>query len=70
MKKALSVQKEWKLRGLGEKIAEMLARLDIHNLSDLLCHLPLRYQDRTQVQLIRQLSPGQEAVIEGERMSD
>lgn len=53
------------LRGVGQQIAKHLARLDIHSISDLLFHLPVRYQNRTQVQAIKQLIPDQEAVIEG-----
>jgi ATP-dependent DNA helicase RecG len=53
------------LKGVGDKIAKMLARLDIHSPQDLLFHFPSRYQDRTQIQSIRQLLPDAEAVIEG-----
>jgi ATP-dependent DNA helicase RecG len=53
------------LKGVGDKIAKTLARLDIFSPQDLLFHLPMRYQDRTQVQAIRQLLPESEAVIEG-----
>lgn len=53
------------LRGVGPKIAEHLARLDIHTVDDLFFHLPARYQDRTQIQPFRHLVPGQEAVVEG-----
>lgn len=54
------------LKGVGPKMAEKLAGLDIHNVQDLLFHLPLRYQDRTRVTAIGALQAGQEAVIEGE----
>lgn len=52
------------LRGVGPQIAKHLARLNIHSHLDLLFHLPARYQDRTQIQLIRQTKPGEHAVIE------
>jgi len=55
----------FRLRGVGKQIAKHLARLDIHSVRDLLFHLPARYQDRTQVQAIRTLLPGNEVVIEG-----
>lgn len=55
----------FKLPGVGPQIAKHLARLQIHSPADLLFHLPLRYQDRTQVQAVRQLLPGSEAVVEG-----
>lgn len=54
------------LKGVGPKSAERLARLDIETVQDVLFHLPLRYQDRTRVQPVAQLRPGDEAVIEGE----
>ena len=37
------------LKGVGAALAEKLAKIHIHNLQDLLFHLPLRYQDRTRV---------------------
>jgi ATP-dependent DNA helicase RecG len=46
-------------------MAERLARLGIHTIQDLLFHLPLRYQDRTRIQLIGGLRHGDQAVIEG-----
>ncbi|MHB1220640.1 MAG: ATP-dependent DNA helicase RecG [Gammaproteobacteria bacterium] len=53
------------LRGVGPQIAKQLARLNIFSPQDILFHLPARYQDRTQIQLICQTLPEQEAVIEG-----
>ncbi len=53
------------LRGVGPQMAKQLARLAIFSPEDLLFHLPVRYQDRTQVQLVRQVLPDQEAVVEG-----
>ncbi|TAK73568.1 MAG: ATP-dependent DNA helicase RecG [Gammaproteobacteria bacterium] len=55
----------FRLRGVGKQIAKHLARLEIHSLEDLLFHLPARYQDRTQIQPIRTLIPGNEVVVEG-----
>ncbi len=37
------------LNGVGEKVAEHLAKLRITRIGDLLFHLPLRYQDRTRL---------------------
>lgn len=37
------------LKGVGEAMAEKLAKVGLENLQDLLFHLPLRYQDRTRV---------------------
>ncbi|UFH49480.1 ATP-dependent DNA helicase RecG [Pseudomonas sp. KNUC1026] len=53
------------LKGVGEAMAEKLARVGLETLQDVLFHLPLRYQDRTRVVPIGQLRPGQDAVVEG-----
>src|SRR3569623_373094 len=55
-----------RLKGVGPRLAERLARLGIHCVQDVLFHLPARYQDRTRVVPIGALRPGDEAVIEGE----
>ncbi len=55
-----------RLKGVGPRVLEKLARLDIHSINDLLLHLPLRYQDRTRVVPIGSLRAGDDAVIEGE----
>ena len=52
------------LSGVGPKVAEKLARLGIEQTSDLLFHLPLRYQDRTRIHPIGSLLGGQQALIE------
>ncbi len=54
------------LSGVGPRTLEVLKTLGIHSLQDLLFHLPLRYQDRTRIQLIAHLQPGDHALIEGE----
>ncbi len=56
---------QW-LKGVGPKMAEKLARLDLHCVQDLLFHLPLRYQDRTRVSPIGALRPGVEITVTGE----
>lgn len=53
------------LRGVKEATAAKLARLDIHTITDLLFHLPIRYQDRTHLTPIRDLRPDTDALIEG-----
>jgi ATP-dependent DNA helicase RecG len=55
-----------RLKRVGPKVAERLARLGIHTLQDLLFHLPLRYQDRTRIQPIGSVRHGDQVVIEGE----
>ncbi|ASJ76665.1 ATP-dependent DNA helicase RecG [Granulosicoccus antarcticus] len=56
------------LKGVGEAMALKLASLGIHTLQDVLFHLPFRYQDRTRLSKIGELSPGSEAVISAEVM--
>lgn len=53
------------LKGVGPAVEKHLARLEIHAPQDLLFHLPLRYQDRTQIEPMRAVIPGNEAVVEG-----
>jgi len=55
-----------RLRGVGDKVAEKLARLNIATLQDVLFHLPFRYEDRTRIVPIGSLRPGDAAVIQGE----
>lgn len=54
-----------KLTGVGPRIAERLQHLRIHNVQDLLFHLPLRYEDRTRVVPIGSLRHGDDAIIQG-----
>lgn len=53
------------LKGVGPKVAERLARLDIHSVADLLFHLPYRYEDRTRITPIGAVRAGNEVVIQG-----
>lgn len=55
-----------KVPGVGPAIADKLTALGISSAMDLLFHLPLKYQDRTQVQAIAAIQNGASAVIEGE----
>ena len=54
-----------RLHGVGEKIAEHLAKLRITRIGDLLFHLPLRYQDRTRLTPIGAVRFNHEAQVEG-----
>ncbi len=54
-----------RLKGVGSKQAEKLARLQIKTVQDVLFHLPLRYQDRTREIPIADLAVGLEAVFSG-----
>lgn len=54
------------LKGVGPKIAALLAKLGIYTYLDLLFYLPYRYQDRTKITPIADLTPGEIAIIEGQ----
>lgn len=53
------------LSGVGPAVSEKLSRIGIHNLQDLLFHLPIRYEDRTRITPIKDLRPESYATIEG-----
>jgi ATP-dependent DNA helicase RecG len=53
------------LKGAGALTLKRLEKLGISTVSDLLFHLPLRYEDRTRVSAIGQLKPGMHALLEG-----
>ncbi|MFC0972350.1 ATP-dependent DNA helicase RecG [Pasteurella multocida] len=53
------------LSGVGVAISDKLGRIGIHNLQDLLFHLPIRYEDRTRITPIHDLRPDAYATIEG-----
>jgi ATP-dependent DNA helicase RecG len=55
-----------KLRGVGPRLLQTLQQLGIGSLSDLLFHLPFRYEDRTRIVPIGSLCPGMQALVEGE----
>ena len=54
------------LKGVGPRVAEKLAKLDIHTVEDLLYVLPYRYEDRRQFRKIAQLRDGVHEVFSGE----
>jgi ATP-dependent DNA helicase RecG len=51
------------VRGVGPRVAEMLAAKDIQTAEDLLYHLPFRYEDRQNPRSIDELKPGETASI-------
>jgi ATP-dependent DNA helicase RecG len=52
------------LPGIGPAVATAFDRLGLHTLQDLWFHLPLRYEDRTQITAIRDLRAGETAQVE------
>lgn len=53
------------LHGVGPKLAEKMKTLGISQVTDLLFHLPNRYEDRTRIHEIGYCRPGQRVLIEG-----
>src|SRR5579863_2137888 len=51
------------VKGIGPKLAEVLAAKDIQTLDDLLHYLPFRYEDRLNPRGIGELRPGEMATI-------
>ena len=53
------------LAGIGKRTASQLEKLGIKAVQDFLFHLPLRYEDKTRVTPINELSPGITAYVTG-----
>jgi ATP-dependent DNA helicase RecG len=53
------------LAGVGPRVAEKLAKLGLLTIRDIVYHLPLRYQDRTQITPIGATRLKMEVVVEG-----
>jgi ATP-dependent DNA helicase RecG len=54
------------VRGVGPRVAEMLAEKGIQTAEDLLYHLPFRYEDRQNPRSLDELTPGEVASVIGE----
>lgn len=57
------------LKGVGNKLAETLAKLELHSIQDLLFHLPNRYEDRTRIVPLGQFRAGMHGLFEAEIQS-
>ncbi|HCU64632.1 MAG TPA: ATP-dependent DNA helicase RecG [Rheinheimera sp.] len=53
------------MKGVGAKTAELLAKLGIVSVQDILFHLPLRYEDRTRLCAIRDIWSAQQVSVQG-----
>ncbi|MBC8103743.1 MAG: ATP-dependent DNA helicase RecG [Cytophagales bacterium] len=53
------------IKGVGEKIADILQKLDLYTVEDLLTHYPRRYEDRSRFVQIADLKDGDTATIAG-----
>jgi ATP-dependent DNA helicase RecG len=51
------------VRGVGPRLAELLAAKDIQTAEDLLYHLPFRYEDRQNPRSLDELKPGEMASV-------
>ncbi len=51
------------VRGVGPRVAEMLAAKGIQTAEDLLYHLPFRYEDRQNPRSLDELKPGEVASV-------
>ncbi len=57
------------LKGVGEAVAAKLEKLGIREVTDLLFHLPLRYEDRTRICPFVEIRPGMSVLVEGQVVS-
>ncbi len=57
------------LKGVGPRRAADLAHAGLHTIEDLLYRFPIRYEDRSRLQSIQSLKPGQTASIAGRILS-
>ncbi len=57
------------LRGIGPKRSQILEKIGIRSLRDLLFHFPARYEDRSRFLQVSQLQPGQVATLKMEILS-
>jgi ATP-dependent DNA helicase RecG len=51
------------LRGVGSRLAEAAARIELRSVGDLLLHLPHSYRDRTELSEVAELRIGEEATV-------
>ena len=54
------------LKGVGPRLAERLSKKGLSTVEDLLYFLPIRYEDRSRMKKIRELTPGASEITSGE----
>ncbi|HEY3781094.1 MAG TPA: ATP-dependent DNA helicase RecG [Fimbriimonadaceae bacterium] len=64
IKRSLDTEAQF-LKGVGPKLAQILAKLEIHTVRDVLFHLPRRYEDRRNIPPLNTLRPGEFATVRG-----
>ena len=57
------------LKGVGPKLAQLLAKKGVHNYEDALYFLPRAYEDRRRITLVQDLLPGMPATVFGKIVS-
>src|SRR5262245_36908646 len=57
------------LKGVGPRKAADLKKAGLHTVEDLLFRFPVRYEDRSRLQTIASIKPGQTVAISGEVLS-
>jgi len=63
-KPSLSQYPITELKGVGPKMAERLQKLGIATVQDMLFHLPLRYEDRTRIYAINDVTLHSHCTVE------
>lgn len=53
------------LKGVGPTVAQILAKMNLHTVGDLLRHVPRRYEDRTRFRRLSEIMPGEMATLHG-----
>jgi ATP-dependent DNA helicase RecG len=53
------------LKGVGPSVAQILAKMNLHTVSDLLRYVPRRYEDRTHFRRLSEVMPGELATLHG-----
>ena len=51
------------VRGIGQKQAQLLAKLNLHTIEDMIYYFPHRYDDYSELKLIKDLNYGEEVTI-------
>ncbi|MCQ2559579.1 MAG: ATP-dependent DNA helicase RecG [Clostridia bacterium] len=57
------------VKGIGERRAALLQKLNIYTAGDLVCHFPRRYEDRRQVKYCQDCQPDERACLAGQVLS-
>jgi len=67
IRKSLQTEAQY-LKGVGPRVAGILAKVGLHTVGDVLYHLPRRYEDRRNIPPIHEARPGDWVTIRGQVM--